>query len=143
MIFLKKATHLQLGERGERIVCREMRRKGLTVLRRNYSVHATGEIDIIGRDGSCLVFVEVKTRKSEEGARPGEAVNYDKKIRLWKTAHCFIKEIGGHNLRYRFDVAEVYYKSFFRSRVIYLPSAFDMDHVQKRLRAQSYQQIVK
>ena len=133
-MIIKKAKHLTVGEKGEKIVCREMRRMGLTILRRNYSVYGVGEIDIIARDGSCLLFVEVKTRTAEDGVRPGEAVNFDKKRKLWKTAQRFLREIGNKNLRFRFDVAEVYYKPFLRSRVIYLPGAFNMDDVNKRLK---------
>ena len=131
MFFNQKTEHLRTGRSGEKTVCREMRRMGLTVLRTNYSVHGVGEIDIVGRDGSCLVFVEVKTRRSEEGSRPGEAVNTEKKKKIWKTAQFYMRELGRRDLRYRFDVAEVYYRPFFRSDVLYLPGAFNMDDVKK------------
>ena len=108
-----------------------MRRMGLTVLRTNFAVHGVGEIDIIGRDGSCLVFVEVKTRSSLNGSRPGEAVDSEKKKKIWKTAQFFMRELGHRDLRYRFDVAEVYFKPLFRSEVLYLPGAFNMDDVKK------------
>ena len=128
MKFIKsKAQHLLTGERGEKLACREIRRMGLTVLRKNYSVHGVGEIDIIARDGSCLLFVEVKTRRNGEGTRPGEAVDNDKKKKLWKTAQRYMRELGNRNLRFRFDVVEVYLLGIFRNKVVYLPGAFDMD----------------
>ena len=133
-----KISHLSIGRKGEKIVCREMRRMGMTVLRVNYSVHKKGEIDIVGRDGSCLVFVEVKTRSENTTVRPGEAVNLDKKIKLWKTAKSYLREIDGRKLRYRFDVAEVYYRPFWRSEVFYLPAAFDMDDIKKFYKYSDY-----
>jgi putative endonuclease len=128
--FKSKATHLSIGQKGERLAVKEMKRMGLTVLRTNFSVHGTGEIDIIGRDGTCLVFVEVKTRSSDAFGRPGEAVNKDKKKKLWKTAHMYMRELGNTDLRFRFDVVEVYFFSRFRKKVIYLPGAFNMDDIQ-------------
>jgi putative endonuclease len=129
-LFKSKATHLSIGQKGERFAVKEMKRMGLTVLRTNYSVHGIGEIDIIGRDGTCLVFVEVKTRSSDAFGRPGEAVNKDKKKKLWKTAHMYMRQLGNTDLRFRFDVVEVYLFSRFRKKVIYLPGAFDMDDIQ-------------
>jgi putative endonuclease len=61
---------LSLGEQGERHAARFLHR------RCKYRIVATrrrmryGEIDIIAVDGTTLVFVEVKTRRSESGPRP-------------------------------------------------------------------------
>ncbi|MCW5198861.1 YraN family protein [Desulfobulbus sp. F3] len=43
---------------------------------------ASGEIDIIAQDGGCLIFVEVKTRRSQQFGSPFEAVNLRKQRRL-------------------------------------------------------------
>ena len=126
-----KARHLALGELGEKLVVNYMKRTGLEVLRVNYRVHGLGEIDIIGRDGSCLVFVEVKTRKSSDRSRPGEAVNHEKQTKLWKASRVFLRELGSPDIRFRFDVAEVYYTSRFKNRVIYLPNAFSIENIRK------------
>ena len=130
--FSKKASHLRIGELGEKAVVREMKRMGLEVLRVNYSVHGVGEIDIIGRDGTCLLFVEVKTRKESQFSRPGEAVNLDKKKKLWKTSRAYIRELGNPKIRFRFDVAEVYYKNRFRKKVLYLPNSFNVTDVERK-----------
>ncbi len=125
-IFSRKPWHLRIGVLGEASVVREMKRMGLEILRVNYAIHDVGEIDIIGRDGSCLVFVEVKTRSRSETDinRPGAAVNRDKKLRLWRTSRIFMRELGNPQLRFRFDVAEVYVKGRFSRKVLYLPNAF-------------------
>lgn len=123
---------MSLGEYGEKLVIREMKKMGLEVLRVNYSVHGVGEIDIIGRDGSCLCFVEVKTRVNSDKSRPGEAVNRDKQKKLWKTSRAFIRELGNPNIRFRFDVAEVYYKNKFSYKIMYLSNAFNFKKFNKR-----------
>lgn len=50
-----------LGRRGERLASRFLRRQGLRVLARNVRA-GRGEIDIVARDGTSLVFVEVKSK---------------------------------------------------------------------------------
>lgn len=127
----KKPAHILVGEAGEKIAVREMKKMGLEILRRNYSVHGVGEIDIIARDGSCLVFVEVKTRKTIVGPRPGEAVNYEKKKRLWKASRAYLRELGKPEIRYRFDVVEVLFRGFFKSAVLYLPNAFNIENIKR------------
>ena len=129
--FKSKPAHLKIGQKGERLALRELQRIGLTVLRTNYTVHGIGEIDIIARDGGCLVFVEVKTRSRRSFSRAGDAVNREKKKKLWKTAHLFMRELGNTELRFRFDVAEVYLFGRFKSKIVYLPGAFNRDDVKK------------
>lgn len=129
-----KAGHLTLGEIGEKLVVRHMKKIGLEVLQVNYRVHGVGEVDIVGRDGSCLLFVEVKTRKNFDRSRPGEAVNHDKQTKLWKASRMYMRELGNPKIRFRFDVAEVYYKSRFQNKIIYLPNAFSVENIRKDTR---------
>jgi putative endonuclease len=93
-----------LGERGEREAVRHLRRMGLRVITRNYRT-THGEIDLIARDGDCLVFVEVKTRRRGE---PAEAVTLEKQRRLTAAAVHFLKR---HRLLdrvpCRFDVVAI------------------------------------
>lgn len=125
-MFSNMAKHLAVGQRGERLAIREMQRMGLEILCKNFEVKKVGEIDIIARDGTCLVFVEVKTRSSKEFGRAGEAVDREKRRKIWQTAKYYFKRIENDNLRFRFDVAEVYLKSFWNSEVRYLANAYDM-----------------
>ena len=46
-----------------------LRRRGLEFLTANFR-SKRGEIDLVFREGDCLVFVEVKTRSSEDWVRP-------------------------------------------------------------------------
>ena len=53
-----------------------------------------GELDIVAVDGRTVVFVEVKTRASQEAGHPSEAVDRDKQRCLfaWPSRIC-----GGMN----------------------------------------------
>ena len=74
--FARKALpeHLRRGELGERVAKKYLQRAGLKFLTANYR-SARGEIDLIFREDDCLVFIEVKTRSSEEWTRPAAAVD--------------------------------------------------------------------
>jgi putative endonuclease len=95
-----------LGNRGERLAARYLRRQGFKILSRQYS-NRLGEIDLIARDGDCLVFVEVKTRRSKEAGDPVEAVTFAKQKQLTKLALIYLKR---HNLleqASRFDIVAI------------------------------------
>jgi len=76
--------HLRRGARGEDTACRFLRRNGYKILYRNFKDPRGGEIDLVCRDGEALVFVEVKTRRSDEFGRPMEAVDRQKQLRISK-----------------------------------------------------------
>ena len=66
-----------LGSYGERMAVRYLTDRGLEVLDRNWRCDL-GEIDIVARDGGCLVVCEVKTRRSTTFGQPIEAVDHRK-----------------------------------------------------------------
>ena len=69
-----KPEHLRRGELGERAAKKYLQKLGLKFLAANFRSDR-GEIDLIFRDGDCLVFIEVKTRSSEGWTRPAAAVD--------------------------------------------------------------------
>lgn len=93
------------GAWGERIAAEFLKDKGYEILQTNFRIKA-GEIDIIAYDNSCMVFVEVKTRKSSSFGYPSEYVNYAKQKKIKKAALCFVKSL---DREMRFDVIEVFY----------------------------------
>src|SRR5881396_2784363 len=72
--FYKAEKKDPLGERGENLAARELRNKGYRIIARNFKC-VMGEIDIVARDGKTLVFVEVKTRASDDAVTPEEQIN--------------------------------------------------------------------
>ena len=95
-----------LGDRGERAAARYLRQQGFKILARQHSSRL-GEIDLIALDGDCVVFVEVKTRRSDAAGHPVEAVTLEKQRQLTRLALAWLKQ---HNLlerRARFDVVAI------------------------------------
>src|ERR1051326_6273120 len=60
-----------LGRRGEDIAHRYLQRAGIVIVARNYRMASgAGEIDLVGWENDTLVFVEVKSRQSDEYGAP-------------------------------------------------------------------------
>jgi putative endonuclease len=92
-----------LGRYGEDLAVEHLRSQGLVILARNWRC-ATGELDVIARDGSSLVICEVKTRRSCAYGTPAEAVGPRKLRRLRELALRWLDEQQLHVPDIRFDV---------------------------------------
>lgn len=81
--------------------------QGVKVLEKNYR-NRYGEIDIIAIDGSYLVFIEVKYRKTASAGYPEEAVNIHKANKISKVADYYrvVKKIP-FDKSCRFDVIAI------------------------------------
>lgn len=93
----------ELGDYGERLAARYLAERGLTVLERNWRC-AHGELDLVAREGDCLVFCEVKTRRSQRFGAPVEAVTPRKAARLRRLAAAWLREHDERGERIRIDV---------------------------------------
>ena len=80
-----------LGTYGERMAVRYLTDRGFDVLEQNWRCDL-GEIDIVARDGGCLVVCEVKTRRSTTFGQPIEAVDHRKLARLRRLAAAWLAE---------------------------------------------------
>jgi len=95
-----------LGDRGERAAARFLRRQGMKILERQ-SRNQFGEIDLVAKDGDCIVFVEVKTRSSVLAGQPFEAITHAKQKKLTQLALVWLKRKRMLNASARFDVISV------------------------------------
>lgn len=120
-----EAEHLRRGRLGERAAQRHLRRAGLKFLTANFRTKR-GEIDLIFRDADCLVFVEVKTRSSEDWTRPAAAVDAGKRRRLSKAALDYLRLLGNPQVKIRFDVVEVLLADGAVREVRHLPNTFSL-----------------
>ncbi|OHB53463.1 MAG: YraN family protein [Planctomycetes bacterium GWF2_41_51] len=99
-------AHL-LGQWGQKQCEKFYKVKGFKTLTRNFACR-TGEIDLImGKSDGTIVFVEVKTRKSEKFAQAESAISYSKKLRMTKAARLFVNKYKLENNPLRFDVVIV------------------------------------
>jgi putative endonuclease len=98
--------HLRRGHLGERAARKHLRRLGLQFLTANFR-SPRGEIDLVLRDGDCLVFAEVKTRSSEDWTRPAAAVDARKRRLLSQTALDYLRLLRTPEVKIRFDIVEV------------------------------------
>jgi putative endonuclease len=123
----EKPLHLRHGELGERAAKKQLKRQGLKFLTANFRT-PRGEIDLIFRDGDCLVFVEVKTRSSEEWVRPAAAVNAERRRRLTRAALDYLRLLRNPPVKVRFDIVEVLLRDSAVREVRHLPNTFAMEH---------------
>ncbi len=87
-------AHQLTGRRGEEDAYFYLRRRGYTIIARNYrSPHHRGELDLVGWERDCLCFIEVKTRMTH-GLMPAEAaVDRDKRKELLRVAREFLRQM--------------------------------------------------
>lgn len=114
------AEHNKLGEWGEETVCQYLVREGYAIVERNWRMEHL-EIDIIAEKEGWIIFVEVKTRRTE-GERLSDVMTSRKMSRLVRAANGYLTS-RSVELKPRFDVAFVYgTPSSFRME--YLADAF-------------------
>lgn len=121
----EQPEHLRRGALGERAAKQHLQQLGLKFLTANFRSER-GEIDLVFREGDCLVFVEVKTRSSEDWVRPAAAVNARKRRLLSQTALDYLRLLKDRQVRIRFDIVEVLLADGAVREVRHLPNTFTM-----------------
>ena len=79
----------KLGVTGEQMALRYLEDQGYVVIEHNYR-HGHKEVDIIALDGGELVFIEVKTRTSEEVVVAEQAVDHQKRQNIIRVADSYV-----------------------------------------------------
>ena len=101
-----------IGDFGEDAAVKYLKRKHYKILDRN-AVLGKLELDVVAKNKTDIVFVEVKTRSVEsvDGnfvyGRPSDAVNLEKRRNTVSAAYAYLKE-NPSRLNMRIDVIEVY-----------------------------------
>ena len=113
-----------LGEVGERIAERWLARDGWKVLNRRFR-NGHRDIDLVVEREGVVAFVEVKARRDDHFGGPIEAVNWQKRIELARSARVWIDRHGRAGEAYRFDVVGVIVAGD-RVRVRHVPDAFSL-----------------
>jgi putative endonuclease len=104
------APHLALGIRGEEAAFFYLRRLGFVITARSWRSHRyAGDIDLIGWEGDCLCFIEVKTRTTRDVASAESAVDLHKRKTLRKMARHYLRHLE-EPASLRFDVLAIYFE---------------------------------
>jgi putative endonuclease len=99
------AVSYHAGQSAESGVAQFYQKSGGQIVARRWRGSA-GEIDVIARDGDCLIFIEVK--KSRSHAAAAERLSQRQIQRIYQTAAEYLgNEPAGQDTESRFDVALV------------------------------------
>ena len=100
----------KIGQWGECVAAEYLKNSGYTILNRNFHT-ATGEIDIVAINPktrlACLVFVEVKTRTSQEQGYPEDAVTRRKWNHLQTAIQCYLANHPPDQMDWCLDVIAI------------------------------------
>lgn len=99
-------SKIDTGKDGEQIAVDYLRKKGYRICETNFRC-PFGEIDIIAREEGELVFIEVKTRKSNQLGYPEEAVGMEKQRKLSRLALWYMQKNASISISARFDVVAI------------------------------------
>jgi putative endonuclease len=112
-----RAPHLRLGELGERMALNYLTKSvGYRLVATNFRVplgrglrgqKLNAEIDVIAYDGDTLVFIEVKTRTSDEFVQPERAVDLRKQRQIARAARRYRQLMKVYGEPYRYDVLTI------------------------------------
>lgn len=96
----------RLGRWGEDYAENYLRYQGITILARNVRT-PYGEIDIVGRDKTDLIFFEVKTRTSQKFGFPEDSIHFRKRDHLIQSAEYYVQQNPDEEAVWRIDVISI------------------------------------
>lgn len=105
-MYKQKNSCIQTGKTGEDIASEYLLSKGLQILGRNIRT-PFGEIDILCEEGECLVFLEVKTRRTKQFGFPEDAVTHSKQEHMFNSALAYLQEHDTLDRTWRIDVIAI------------------------------------
>lgn len=89
--FSKMAKHISLGKKGEQLAIAHLKQKSYQILETNWR-YKKAEVDIIALFENVVIFVEVKTRRTNFFGYPEESVSDAKKRLLSIAAEAYMYE---------------------------------------------------
>ena len=81
------------GARAESLAADFLKARGLAIVTRNFRTRR-GEIDLIAHDGTTLVFVEVRLRRSQFFGGAAASITATKRARLAAAAQVYLARLG-------------------------------------------------
>jgi putative endonuclease len=114
-----------VGREGETTAERYLRRKGYRIVARNLR-SSLGELDLVAEDGSVLVFVEVKARRTAAFGGAIHAVQRQKQEKVIRLAAQYLARHHLSNRPCRFDVVLLQGSSDGLPRIEHIQNAFEV-----------------
>lgn len=96
----------RLGQLGERLAAERLAALGYEIIERNYRCRE-GEIDLVTRYAGRIVFVEVRTRRSEHFGGPEESITARKRAHLIAAAQHYLDEHDSSMSDWRIDAVAI------------------------------------
>lgn len=96
----------QLARAGEEAAAHYLVSSGFTILHRNIRF-PEGELDFVAKKENTLVFIEVKTRETDQFGQPYQSISLDKQRRQIAMASRFVSLCRLQTVKVRFDVVSV------------------------------------
>ena len=115
----------RFGKQSETLAVKHLKKNGFKILEKNYRTKL-GEIDIIARDKDTIVFVEVKSRKSDRYGTPKHAITRSKKRKISMVALYYLKTLDEKNTRARFDVVAIHSGEDRSPKIEMIKNAFEL-----------------
>ena len=102
---------------------RLLRKSKYKILHCGFEDHQ-GEIDIVAVDGRTVVFVEVKTRSTDQAGLPASAVDEAKQKKIAQTAKSYLRRFHLDDYQIRFDVVAILLNPQGQPQIDHLIDAF-------------------
>lgn len=103
---MKDITKITTGKEGEKIAAAFLKKNGYRISDINFRC-PLGEVDIVARENKEIVFIEVKTRKSNRLGYPEQAVGIRKQKKMSQLALWYLQKRKIVDVAARFDVVAI------------------------------------
>lgn len=78
------------GQKNEELAVHWLEKQGYEIIERNVRYQNSGEIDIVARKNSILVFIEVRSRKNFIFGHPSESIEGPKMMKFLRAVRIYI-----------------------------------------------------
>lgn len=97
----------KLGQDAEDLACNYLTSKGYVILERNFHHGQYGEIDIVAKTDSVIVFVEVRSMSGGLFGTPERSITHGKRVKLRSLANAWLFRHGRVGVDCRIDVIAI------------------------------------
>jgi putative endonuclease len=99
------------GNNAEEVVSEYLEKKNYQIIKRNFHFGKVGELDIIAEKDNMLIFIEVRSRYSQNSIDPILTFNNKKRRSVLKTieGYLYVNKITNKDCRFDFISIDMFY----------------------------------